>query len=399
MFSILMSLTFTLIACKSDKATATTTQDAEQQTMNIPPSATSSPIDEKDESSISKSEKGSNGTDTEVDMASDNSASATAVDQKDKSITKASTEIKEKTPPNKETTTVEKQEPSTPVSNAPASTPSGPSSNTDTKSEQVTTATKPKTETSKPTAPAKPDEQSSTDKTAAQTETGSSIPDKPEKIVKISVPNHKAFDALLSKYVSASGVVDYKGLKSSEAALDGYLKTLESLKPSNSWGREEQLAFWINAYNAYTVKLILDNYPVKSITDLHGGKPWDHKWIKLNGKTLSLNNIENDIIRPDFNEPRIHFGVNCAAKSCPPLLNKAFTAGNLDSQLESQTKKFINNSAHNTLGKKNITVSKIFDWYGKDFGNVAAFVSRYADNVQADAKVSFNEYDWALNGK
>jgi len=227
---------------------------------------------------------------------------------------------------------------------------------------------------------------------------------KPEKPIQYEVPigfpNHKVFNGFLNRYVSNAGVVDYSGMKKNPADLDKYLTSLENTKFTSTWKRDQKLAFWINAYNAYTIKLILDNYPVKKITDLHGGKPWDKKWIKLNGKTLSLNNIENDIIRPEFNEPRIHFAVNCAAKSCPPILNAAFTASKLDAQLESQTKKFVNNSTHNSLSKNEITLSKIFDWYGSDFGNVAAFVAKYANTtVKPTAKVKFNEYDWALNGE
>ena len=227
---------------------------------------------------------------------------------------------------------------------------------------------------------------------------------KPEKPVLYDVPvgypNHKLFDGFLGAHVSSGGTVNYSGMKKKEADLDAYFTSLEKTKITTAWSRNDKLAFWINTYNAYTIKLILNNYPVNKITDLYAGKPWDYKWIKLDGKTLSLNNIENDIIRPDFKDPRIHFAVNCAAKSCPPILKSAFTASNLEKQLESQTKKFINNNQYNTLGKSEIVVSKIFDWYGSDFGNVASFISRYADiTVKPTAKVKFNEYDWSLNGK
>ncbi len=225
-------------------------------------------------------------------------------------------------------------------------------------------------------------------------------PEKPAKvIVPVDYPNHKLFDSFLKNYVSNQGKVNYASMKKKEADLDEYLTTLENTKFNTTWTRNDKLTFWINAYNAYTIKLILNNYPLGKITDLYNGKPWDHKWIKLNGKTLSLNNIENDIIRPEFNDPRIHFAVNCAAKSCPPLLNAAYSSPNLESQLESQTKKFINNQAHNILSKSEITVSKIFDWYGTDFGDIATYIARYADTtVKSNAKVKFNEYDWSLNG-
>ena len=211
-------------------------------------------------------------------------------------------------------------------------------------------------------------------------------------------PSHEAWDALLKKYVSASGKVNYKGLKADKTKLEDYLKTLSGDAPEESWSKAEQMAFWINAYNAFTVKLIVDNYPLSSINKLHGGKPWDHKWIKIGTKTYSLNNIENDILRPQFKDARIHFAVNCAAKSCPPLLNAAWTASNLNGNLDAQAKKFINNTAFNKLSEKKVEVSKIFEWYADDFGNLVTFINKYASTkVGAKAKVVYQEYDGGLN--
>ena len=168
--------------------------------------------------------------------------------------------------------------------------------------------------------------------------------------------------------------------------------------PQSTWSKEEQLAYWINAYNAFTVKLILDNPSVKSIKDLHGGKPWDVKWIKIGTKTYSLNGIENDIIRPQFKEPRIHFAVNCAAKSCPPLLNKAWTAQNLNTNLEQQAKLFINNTKFNQITANEVKVSRIFEWYSSDFGNLIDYLNKYSSvKINAKAKVTFIDYNWALN--
>ena len=206
---------------------------------------------------------------------------------------------------------------------------------------------------------------------------------------------HKDWNSILSTYVSASGKVNYAGIKGEKNRLEGYLAVLSNNPPQGDWSRSKKLAYWINAYNAHTVKFIVDNYPVNSIKDLAGGKPWDKKWIKIGGKTYSLNNIENDIIRPKFNEPRIHFAVNCAAKSCPPLLNEAWTAKKLESQFEKTTKKFINNSAHNTFSGGTATVSKIFDWYGVDFGDLKAFLSKYSG--QNVTTIQYNDYDWTLN--
>jgi hypothetical protein len=216
--------------------------------------------------------------------------------------------------------------------------------------------------------------------------------------VQANAPSHEAWDVLLKKYVSATGKVNYKGFKADKSKLEDYLKILSNNAPESSWSKEEQMAFWINTYNAFTIKLIVDNYPLSSIQKLHGGKPWDHKWIKIGAKTYSLNNIENDILRPQYKDARIHFAVNCAAKSCPPLLNAAWTAANLNSTLDAQAKKFINNTAFNKLSDKKVEVSKIFEWYAEDFGNVVAFLNKYATTkVGAKAKVAYLEYDWALN--
>lgn len=393
---LLFALTLALQACKSDSASANDTAKAEKQKESLTASSqesksVSTDIGHETEPILETSKN------SDLEQAPVASSSESLPEEK---VTRPTKEESKNNPQSKTeaTTTAEVKETDDQIE--PSASKSSTQESTSSTIIETPSSTTSATSTSTPEMPIQTKEIAKPEVNSAIEQTANSIPDKPEKVKKVSIPNHKAFDALLSKYVSASGNVDYKGLKASEAKLDGYLKGLESLKPSSSWGNEEQLAFWINAYNAYTIKLILNNYPVKSITDLHGGKPWDHKWINLDGKKLSLNNIENDIIRPVFKDPRIHFAVNCAAKSCPTLLNKAFTAGNLERQLESQTKKFINNTAFNSLGKKSITISKIFDWYGKDFGDIGAFVSRYADQtVKPDAKVNFNEYDWALNGK
>ncbi len=212
--------------------------------------------------------------------------------------------------------------------------------------------------------------------------------------------DHSAFDKLLRIHVSNSGNVDYKGLKRKEAELDSYLRKLGENVPSTSEPRNERLAYWINAYNAFTIKLILNNYPLKSIIDLHGGKPWDQKWIDLGGKIYSLNQIEHEIIRPRFQDARIHFAVNCAASSCPPIPNKAFTSGNLNSLLNQRTSAFINSTTYNDIAGNKVSLSKIFDWYGEDFGDLITYINKYAKvKVDPGASVGFKEYDWALNGK
>jgi len=210
--------------------------------------------------------------------------------------------------------------------------------------------------------------------------------------------DHAVFHKLLSSNVSNNGAVNYKSIKGSPA-LDSYLKMLEATDVSKL-SQSQQLAFWINAYNAFTIKKVVSNYPLISITDLDGGKPWDKKWINLNGKTLSLNDIENVIIRPQFKEPRIHFAVNCAAKSCPPLLNQAYSAGNLNTHMENLAKQFINNPKYNKIANDKVVISKIFEWYKEDFGNIISYLNKYSDTKISDnATVEYMDYDWSLNDK
>lgn len=210
---------------------------------------------------------------------------------------------------------------------------------------------------------------------------------------------HEAWDNLLKEYVTDQGRVDYKSIKMEEEKLDQYLTKLSTHSPASDWSKAEKMAYWINAYNAFTVKLILDHYPVSSIMDIENGNPWDVKWINIGGETYSLNQIEHSILRPQFKDARIHFAVNCAALSCPPLHNRAWTAKNLEQNLEQQTKKFINNSKYNTIDTGTVKVSKIFDWYKEDFGdNLVLFLNKYLSNpLPTNTPVSFQEYDWKLN--
>lgn len=210
--------------------------------------------------------------------------------------------------------------------------------------------------------------------------------------------NHQGLDSLLQRYVSAAGKVNYKGLKTQKAALDAYCQLLSDNPVQDQWSREEKMAYWINAYNAFTLKLMADNYPTNSILNFDNGKTWDVRRIRLGDKKYSLNNLENDILRPVFKDPRIHFAINCAARSCPPLWNHAYTADNVEVTLETRTRAFINNSQFNTLSSTRAQVSKIFDWYGADFGNLRVFLNRYATTqLEEGAVVRFNEYDWGVN--
>ncbi|KAA3625880.1 MAG: DUF547 domain-containing protein [Bacteroidetes bacterium] len=187
-------------------------------------------------------------------------------------------------------------------------------------------------------------------------------------------------------------------MKKEKVKLQQYLDLLAANPVQNSWSRNKKMAYWINAYNAFTVKLIVDHYPVSSITKIHSGKPWSKKWIKLGSETYSLDQIENEILRPRYKDARIHFAVNCAAKSCPPLLNKAWTAENLEANFEKQARNFINNSNYNKIGEKKVQISKIFEWYAGDFDNIINYLNKYAQiTIKSNAKVTYLEYDWALN--
>lgn len=210
--------------------------------------------------------------------------------------------------------------------------------------------------------------------------------------------SHLGLDSLLRKYVRTNGMVDYKGLKARKTALDAYCKYLGEHMPDDSWTKWDQMAYWINAYNAFTLQLIVDHYPISSITKLDKGKAWDVKRIPLGRKKFSLNQIENEKLRAQFKDPRIHFAINCAAKSCPPLLNKAYVSDNLDATLDARTKSFINNKSFNILLNNKATVSKIFDWYAADFGDLKTFLNQYSvSQVGHTASIVFQEYNWDLN--
>lgn len=134
--------------------------------------------------------------------------------------------------------------------------------------------------------------------------------------------------------------------------------------------------------------------------DIHGGNPWDVVWIPIGDQKYSLNQIEHEIIRPEFGEPRIHFAVNCAALSCPPLGKTAFTEKNIENLLDKQTREFIGNKQMNTIGKHKLELSQIFEWYQEDFRSLISFIQQYTSiTIDPGAKIHFKEYDWSLNSR
>ncbi len=210
--------------------------------------------------------------------------------------------------------------------------------------------------------------------------------------------SHKDWDKLLKKYVDAEGNVDYQGFKGDEEILNQYLEFLGENAPSVTASREEKLAYYINLYNAATVKLILDNYPVASIKDIKS--PWDKKWINVGESTLSLGAIEHKILRK-MDEPRIHFAINCASYSCPKLSNEAYTVAGLESQLEAASSDFVNDTKRNRISGDNAEISEIFRWYKSDFtenGDLVDYINKYSETpIAKGTKVQYLKYDWSLN--
>ena len=213
--------------------------------------------------------------------------------------------------------------------------------------------------------------------------------------------SNQIWNELLSKYVSKDGVVNYKGMKTESAKLGTYIKLLSAIAPQESWSRSEKMAYWINAYNALTVKEVLDHYPIMTIKDIDNGKVWDTPLLNVGSHKYSLNQIESEILRKEFGDPRIHFAINCASASCPKLLNEAFAADALDRQLDMLTKGFVNDPAKNKIEPNAIQVSSIFDWYKEDFtrkGTLIEFLNQYSSiKISSTASISYLKYDWSLN--
>jgi hypothetical protein len=220
-------------------------------------------------------------------------------------------------------------------------------------------------------------------------------------------PDHEPWEALLKAYVT-NGHVDYTRLHKNNGPLNAYLEQLQDHVPSSAWSREEQLAYWINAYNAYTIKLILEHYPVESIKDIGGlvqiplvNSTWDIAFIQIGDRLLSLNDIEHRILRQEFSEPRIHFAIVCASVSCPALAREAYLPEKIEAQLEAQTAAFINDQSKNIITTNHIRISKIFDWFNSDFtgdGGLIEFLNQYSQTkIKPEAQIEYLDYDWSLN--
>jgi hypothetical protein len=236
---------------------------------------------------------------------------------------------------------------------------------------------------------------------------------------------HKAYDEILKKHI-VNGRVDYRTLKANPQPLNHYLNNLEAIPKQQfqSSSKKQQLAFLFNLYNAVTLKLIVDHYPVNSIKDIGGWfkGPWDQPIVRLFGTTITLNNLEHDILRKDYNEPRLHMALVCAAQSCPPLRGEAYTAEKLDAQLNDQAHAYLRSPQGLQIDRprRKVRFSSIFKWYGEDFINrytprsgfiglskteraVSSFCSSYVSDqnraylISGDYTVKYIDYDWSLN--
>ncbi len=237
---------------------------------------------------------------------------------------------------------------------------------------------------------------------------------------------HHAWDELLQRHVKwlngdVASAVNYPALLQDQVALDNYLGSLSAVEENeySQWPEDQQLAFLINAYNAFTVKLILDHWPVESIRDIGGlfRNPWKMRFFELLGNQRHLDWIEHEVIREPgrFNEPRIHFAVNCAAIGCPALRPEAYVGDRLDSQLEDQTCRFLSDTSRNRIQGNALKLSSIFKWYREDFqrgwqniDSLSEFLALHAEALGPSStaldkrslnqlEIEFLDYDWQLN--
>ena len=223
------------------------------------------------------------------------------------------------------------------------------------------------------------------------------VPEKLTSTTANSVVNveYDDWDALLKKYVNNAGLVDYSGFQKDGARFNAVKLRLSLMKPNNNWSVQELLAYYINMYNIYTVDLILQNYPTKSIQDIK--KAFTRSFIPIGNSKLSLGGIENGVLRK-MGEPRIHFAINCASMSCPKLMRDAYTAVKINEQLERAAIEFIN-SNKNEISANDPKLSSIFKFYKKDFvPTTIDFVNKYSKTkINAGAVIQYKDYDWSLN--
>jgi len=226
--------------------------------------------------------------------------------------------------------------------------------------------------------------------------------------------DHSVFDQVLKTYVNDQGRVDYNGI-AGDPSFKAYMKSLESAD-LNSMSRNAQLAFWINAYNAVTIDKVIKWKPKKSVRETLIPGVWTSTKFftsrenTVAGKRLSQDDIENEILRKQFKDPRIHFAIICASSGCPPLPRFAYTEENVQTKLEEETRKYINSDRGTRIDSEDNTLylSKLFDWYAGDFesksGSVLNFIKPYLNEktlafLERNPKIAYLDYDWALNAQ
>lgn len=245
---------------------------------------------------------------------------------------------------------------------------------------------------------------------------------------------HDAYGVVLKKYVDDEGMVDYKKLKKGREGLDGYIKALGAVKAGDykKWNDEAKIAFWVNAYNAITLQVVIDHYPISksfwanlrgyAVGIRHISGAWDSKVHLVMGKKMSLEQIEHEVLRKEFDEPRIHMALVCAAMSCPKLRNEPYVGGRLEEQLKDQTEVFLQDEKKFEIDREagKVYLSRIFDWFGEDFVKsytpkegfegygkkeraVLNFVGKHVGEREraflekGGYEIEYHKYDWGLN--
>ena len=233
--------------------------------------------------------------------------------------------------------------------------------------------------------------------------------------------DHSPFTRILLTYVDSNGLVDYAALKADRHELDAYADSLAAVSPKNAPERfpteADRLAYWINAYNALCLKGVVDAYPVKSVKDIKLLSGFFNRtWFKVGGDSYTLDNIEHDVIRKEFDEPRIHAAINCASMGCPPISSSAYTGEELEAQLDRAIRGFLTNPVHVRIDpeKREVELSKILDWFESDFtgwyernynvddASILDYVALYVSDAGipesfSQWKVRHIDYDWTLN--
>lgn len=228
--------------------------------------------------------------------------------------------------------------------------------------------------------------------------------------------DHTPWDNLLSRHVRTSdqgvNLVDYNGFSTGDRTMLADYITILSGVPISQFNRDQQLAYWVNLYNALTVRVVLDHYPVESIRDidispgLFATGPWDKKLISIEGENLTLNDIEHRIMRPIWRDPRIHYVVNCGSIGCPNLRDRAYSGTEIDTALDRAATAYVNDPRGVSVVDGKVSVSKIYDWFIEDFGGSEGMVLRHlqryaapelAARLEAIGKLSDVHYDWSIN--